>query len=195
MRFQRFVIPAAYPDASRYFEYMEGVKQHWKSLGWEGIPKADEPAIKAAWIAHLEPAGGKVQIPKPSLSWRRISVAELSDQAEEVEADFTLKVLAAFRRCTRPGERLLAIDWQHPWYYLDPHSGITVATRDEWAMPVLPDGDSYNYVSSDFRFGVLTGWDRQWTVSLFGAELLAAFSADPPVQFLRVCGPGMKNLN
>lgn len=99
-------------------------------------------------------------------------------------------MLAAFRRCTRPGERLLAIDWQHAWYYLDPHAGITAATRDEWAMPVLPDGDSYNYVAPDFRFGSLTGWDRNWSVTLFGAELLAAFAGDPPERFLRACDPG-----
>jgi hypothetical protein len=125
-----------------------------------------------------------------AIPWRQISVAELGDQVEEVEADFTLKVLAAFRRCTGPRERLLAIDWQHAWYFFNPHAGITAATRDEWAMPVLPDGNSYNYVGPDFRFGSLTGWDGTWSLSLFGAELLAAFAADPPDRFLRACGPG-----
>jgi hypothetical protein len=164
-------------------------KLRWAAFGWQEIPACDEPAIKAAWIAHLEPAG-EVVVPKPSRYWRRISVAELGDGAEEIEADFTLKLLAAFRRCARRGERLLAIDWLHPWYYFDPHFGITAATREEWAMPVLPDGDSYNYVAPDFRFGSLTGWTQNWSVSLFGAELLAAFAADPPERFLRACGPG-----
>src|SRR5262249_37561271 len=146
-------IPGAYPDASRSFAYMDRVKRHWRSLGWQEIPKAHEPAIEQAWIAHLEPAAGEVVVPKPYRTWRQISVGELGERAEELEADFTLKVLAAFRRCTGPSERLLAIDWLHDWYYFDPHAGITAATRDEWAMPVLPDVESYNYVAPDFRFG------------------------------------------
>src|SRR5262245_37097718 len=190
MRFRRFIIPGAYPDASPYYEYMGRIKRNWRSLGWEEVPKAHEAAIKTAWIAHLEPSEGIVKVPKPSRSWRHISIAELGDRAEEIEADFTLKLLAAFRCCTRPGERLLAIDWQHAWYYLDPHGTITAATRDEWAMPMLPDGDSYNYIAPDFRFGILTDWDQNWSVSLFGAELLTALEANPPELFLRVCGLG-----
>lgn len=57
-------------------------------------------------------------------------------------------------------------------------------------MPVLPDIESYNYVAQDFRFGVLTGYNKCWFVTLFGASLLAAFAADPPERFLRACGTG-----
>jgi hypothetical protein len=192
MRFNRFVIPGAYPDATRYLAYMERVKQHWRSLGWEAVPKDDEPAIEEAWIRHLEQVPGVVEAPKPSQCWRHVSIAELGQDAEEVEADFTLKILAAFRRCTVQGERLLAIDWLHSLYYFDPHGGISVATRDEWAMPVLPDIESYNYVAQDFRFGVLTGYDKNWFVKLFGANLLAAFAADLPKRFLGACGSGVE---
>lgn len=190
MRFHHFVFPGGYPDAHAWHAYMEVVKKHWQSVGWTEIPKTDEPAIKAAWIAHLEPVPGEVQVPNPSRRWRRVSTRELGDRAEEIEADFTLKVLAAFRRCTKPDERLLAIDWLHAWFYLNPHAGITGATRDEWAMPVLPDCEFYHYVAPDFQFGVLTGWDRTSKVTLFGEELLAAFDSDPPEHFLRACGPG-----
>ena len=34
------------------------------------------------------------------------------------------------------------------------------------------------------------GWRETGPVTLFGAGLLAAFAADPPAEFLRVCGPG-----
>jgi hypothetical protein len=166
------------------------LKARWAALGWQEIPAAEEAAIKTAWLAHLQQNSRRVRVPSPSRRWRRILVAELGHRVEEIEADFTLKVLAAFRHCTPPGERLLAIDWQHPWYYFDPHGDISAATRDEWAMPVLPDGDSYNFVAPDFRFGSLTGWDRNWSVSLFGAEFLAAFAGDPPEEFLRTCGGG-----
>lgn len=192
MRFDRFVIPGAYSNSAPYTAYMERVAQHWRSLGWEGIPQSDETAIKAAWIANLEPAVG-VNVPGPSRRWKHISTRELGECADELEAEFTMKILAAFRRCTQPGERLLAIDWQHSWYYFNPHAPISVATRDEWAMPVLPDIDSYNYVAADFRFGVLTGYDECWSLSLFGIELLAAFASDPPYQFLRACGSAKRS--
>ncbi|MEZ6139547.1 MAG: DUF2716 domain-containing protein [Zavarzinella sp.] len=188
MQFERFVIPGAYPDAGLYFAYMAEVKRHWRSVGWEEVPKADEDAIKAAWIANLEPTGDLV-IPEPSRTWRGERLAR-HRQEPEMESEFTLALLKAFRQCTRPGERLWAIDWQHAWYYFDPHAGITTATRDEWAMPILPDGDSYNYVAPDFRFGVQMGWSATGPVTIFGEDLIAAFDSNPPECFLWVCGSG-----
>jgi Protein of unknown function (DUF2716) len=184
MQFQRFVIPGG----EGYFPYMAEVKQHWRSLGWEEVPKTDEPAIKAAWIANLEP-GEEVVIPEPSRMWRGERFARHRQQPE-LETEFTLKLLDAFRKCTKPGERLWAIDWQHAWYYFNPHAEITTASRDEWAIPVLPDGDSYNYVAPDFRFGVIMGWRATGPVTIFGEDLITAFEANPPKEFLRVCGSG-----
>ena len=188
MQFQRFVIPRAYPNSGPYFAYMTEVKRHWRSLGWEEVPKTAEDAIKAAWITNLEPRGNLV-IPKPSRTWRGERLARHRQQPE-LEAEFTLKLLTAFRQCTCAGECLWAIDWQHAWYYFNAHAGITTATRDEWAMPILPDGDSYNYVAPDFRFGVVTGWRATGPVTIFGEDLIAAFAANPPEGFLRLCGPG-----
>lgn len=188
MQFERFVIPGVRPDAEPYFAYMAEVKRHWSAVGWEEVPKADEEAIKAAWIANLEPSGDLI-IPKPSRTWRGESLAR-HRQGPELESEFTLALLNAFRQCTRPGERLWVIDWQHAWYYFNPHAGVTKATRDEWAMPILPDGDSYNYVAPDFRFGVVTGWRATGPVTMFGEELIAAFAEHPPGRFLRVCGQG-----
>jgi hypothetical protein len=177
-------------ERPRSFADFELARERWSTFGWRKVPPSDEPAIKSNWIAHLEGTKGIVQTPKPNRCWWRISIAELGDRAEEVEADFTLKILTAFRNCIPLGEHMLAIDWQHSWYYFDPHGAIVSAIRDEWAMPVLPDGDSYNYVTSDFRVGVLTGWDQNWSIRLFGAELLTSFAKNPPESFLRACGPG-----
>ncbi len=152
--------------------------------GWQLVPHADEAAIKAAWISHLQPSD-KVVIPCPSRTWRGQALA-CHRPRPELEAEFADKLLAAFRKVPRPGERVWVIDWQHSWYALDPHAA-TVAERP---VPALPDGDSYNYVAPDFRFGMVMGWRETGPVTLFGAELLAAFAADPPDEFLRVCGPG-----
>jgi hypothetical protein len=189
MEFQRFAdFPNAILEGERYERYIEEIEAHWWSLGWQIVPKADEPAIKWAWISNLEP-GGELIVPKPSWSWSGQALARHLQQPD-LESEFTLKLLDAFRRCTRPGERLWVIDWLHSWYYFDPHGGITVATRDEWAKPVLPDGDAYNYVAPDFRFGVIMGWRVTGPVTLFGADLVAALAANPPEGFLQACGPG-----
>jgi hypothetical protein len=162
------------------------VRHRWHSLGWSEVPSADEAGIQALWVQHLQPAGVRnVVVPNPSLSWSR-----LPRLTEAIEAEFTLKVLAAFRQCARRAERLVAIDWQHVWYYFDPRGGIKRATRDEWAVPVLPDGDAYHYLAQDYRFGVVTGWRCGGAVTLFGEALLSAFSVDPPKRFIATCGPG-----
>jgi hypothetical protein len=158
------------------------------SSGWQPIPAGDEAAIQAAWVAYLQPAGELI-IPAPSWTWRGQALARHRERPE-LEAEFAGKLLAAFRICTRPGERLWVIDWQHGWFYLDPHT----ASVSERMYPALPDGDSYNTVAMDFRFGVVMGWRETGPVTLFGAELLAAFDADPPPEFLQVCGPGEQSL-
>jgi hypothetical protein len=190
MEFRRFTdFPNARFDGERYRRYLDTIKEYRRALGWEEIPEAQVPTIMEAWSAHLQHAHN-VAIPRPSRTWRGRRLAR-AQRAPALEADFTLKLLGAFRRCTRPGERLWVIDWQHPWYYFDPHGGVTAATRDEWALPVLPDGgDEYNYVAPDFRFGLIMGYRMTGPVTLFGAGLLTAFDADPPERFLQVCGPG-----
>ena len=176
MRYQYFDPPYNHTDFQR-------LKNHWRSVGWDEIPAEDELVITAAWERQMQPSRA-ILIPEPSRKW---TLPELSD---DVEAEFTLKLLAAFRRCIRPDERLLVIDWPHTWYYFNPNGGVRSATRDDWAVPIIPDGDAYYYLAPDFRFGVITGWRRSGPLTLFGGELLASFDADSPVQFLRICGPG-----
>jgi hypothetical protein len=191
LKFERFAdFPSVYREPLDYDAHMAKVKAHWASLGWQEVPCEEVEAIRDSWRAHLQP-NEKLVIPRPSRTWRGEALARHRADPN-LEVDFTLKMLSAFRRCTRVGERLWVIDWQHSWWYFDPHAGITVATRDEWAKPMLPEGDGYNYVAPDFRFGVVEGWRETGPVTLFGSELLLAFDADPPEQFLRVCGPGKR---
>ena len=182
MQFDQFDAPDCYQD-------FDDFKSHWQNYGWYEIPKSAERKVTTDWQTNLE-TNGKVEIPTPSRRWDNVSTRAMGELAEEMEEDFTLSLLTGLRRCTRHGERLLAIDWQHPWYYFDPHAPITRSTRDEWAMPMLPDVDSYNFVALDFRFGVLTGYDSRWFVCIFGTELLSAFADEPPKRFLRHFGQG-----
>jgi len=178
MRYENFDAPCGFEDWDR-------LTDHWRSRGWEPIPESDEAAIKQAWEKTME-RQSKVVWPSPFCTWDASALWELGEQAEDVESEVTLKVLGAFRRCVRPGERLLVIEWPHPWYYFDPCGGVTRATRDEWAYSILPDQyEPHFFLASDFRFGVGTDVGRRLT--LFGGDLLAAFAADPPRRFLSFC--------
>jgi hypothetical protein len=156
------------------------------SSSWQPIPPADEEAIRAAWVTHLQPVA-RLVIPLPSRTWKGQALARHRERPG-ISTEFAGKLLTALRRCTSPGERLWIIEWQHAWFYLDPH-----AATDELPYQALPDGDACNIVAPDFRFGFVSGWRVTGPVTLFGRELLDAFASDPPTEFLRVCGFGRRS--
>ena len=185
MRYRRFDPPRSPAD-------FDQIRRHWLSLGWYPIEEIEVMyAIWDAWTAKFgsyERSGGDPIFPPPWRTWDLPPLSQVAGEAEEIEAELTIKMLAAFRRCVPPGERLLVIEhWQHEWYELDPHGGITAATRDEWARPILPDGDSYHYVAKDLSFGVSA--DRRGKLTVFGESMLAALESGPPGGFLRLCRP------
>ncbi|WP_165228732.1 DUF2716 domain-containing protein [Aquisphaera insulae] len=133
-----------------------------------------------AWttrFGHYERSGGDPVFPPPFRTWDLAFLSRLPGELEEIESDLTMRILAAFRHCTPRGERLWAIEhWQHTWYEFDPHGGITAATRDEWALPIFPDGDSYHFVAMGFSYGV--SGDRRGKLTVFGETMLAALDAN-----------------
>lgn len=152
--------------------------------GWQHVRRQDEEAIRAEWVSRFQP-GAELIVSPPAWTWQGEALAEHS---HAVEAEFAEKLFAAFRLCTRPGERLWVIDWQHDWYYLDPHSAT-----GERPVPTLPDGDATNYVTPDFRFGLVMSWSEAGPVTLFGADLIAEFADNPPQEFMRLCGQGARS--
>src|SRR5262249_38612630 len=101
-----------------------------------------------------------------------------------LEADLTVKVFRALRACTRPGERVFGLDWNHPCYLFDPHHPGAAAGPDPWPVPVLPNGDHYVFLAPDLRFGIDASCVEQ-TICVFGRPLLDALMADPPLLFDR----------
>jgi hypothetical protein len=96
-----------------------------------------------------------------------------------------MKMLAAFRRCVAKGERLLVIGhWQLDWYEFDPQGGVSAATCDEWARPILT-GEAFHFVAKDLSYGTHHDWRGR--ITMFGRELFAALEPNPPREFLGVC--------
>jgi Protein of unknown function (DUF2716) len=156
----------------------------WERLGWREMSHGQ---MDEAWKEYEERTGQRKQggftTPAPSVTWD-ISPIYLrgKDYLERLESDLTLKALQALMQCTRPGEELLALDWQHPCYFFDPHAGVSDARPSSWAVPVLPNGDHYLFLAQDYRFGII-GNCVDMTVCVFGQELLDAFAVAPPLIF------------
>ena len=95
-------------------------------------------------------------------------------------------ITKAFIKCTKPGERIFALDWHHCAFLYDPRNKDeqqSVFVSDEKYMgggyhayfpDFYPDGDYYFFIAEDFRFGYLTHPWRQeaW---VFGDDLITEF--------------------
>ena len=95
-------------------------------------------------------------------------------------------VSKAFIKCTKPGERIFALDWHHSSFLYDPRNGDdqqSFFASDEryvgggyyaYFSLYYPNGDYYFFISEDFRFGYLTHpWRKE--VWVFGDELIKEF--------------------
>ena len=158
------------------------MERHWFSLGWQPLDKIDQMlAIRAAWTAKFGDYGfwgADPELPPPSRTWDITYLYPWTERSDEIEADFTMKMLAAFRRCVPKGERLLVIGhWQLQWYEFDPHGGVSAAVRDEWARPILP-GEAFHFVARDLSFGTHGDWRGK--ITIFGRDLVSALLSDPP---------------
>jgi hypothetical protein len=176
-------------DPPRKLADFEPIWAHWRSLGWQPIDKTEErEAIRDAWTAKFGKYGiwGADPVFRvPARTWDITPLYPFTGDSAEIEADFTMKMLGAFRRCVPKGERLLVIGhWQLQWYEFDPHGGITAAICDEWARSILP-GEATHFIDKGLRFGTYGDWRGK--ITIFGREMFAALKPDPPREFFRVC--------
>jgi hypothetical protein len=157
----------------------------WRHIGWQELPASTEDAIWERFEKRFGFFGTGIREPAPSLTWD-ITPVFGRGQAwfESLEQDLNLKTLRALQSCTTPGERVYALDWQHPCFWFDPRAGVVSGNTEHWAVPVLPDGDHYVFLASDLRFGTIGIMET--SVCVFGEGLLNAFAADPPKAFTRL---------
>ena len=70
-----------------------------------------------------------------------------------------------FLRLTRPGDRLIALDWQHECFDFDPRQGWS--EEGAWTIPVFPDGDYYIFLTPDLA-NIWFGHPWEQSVTLLG---------------------------
>lgn len=74
---------------------------------------------------------------------------------------------------------LYALDWQHPCYQFYPEFPFELDEFGEWVIPLLPNGDYYIFLESEFKWGIF-GHPWEQTMCVFGAPLLNQLKSDPP---------------
>jgi len=119
------------------------------------------------------------------------SLISLSDLVRD---DFCYcKMLRALQQCLAPDAFLYALDWQHTCYRFWPHRLPADAPASEWAVPLLPDGDYYHFLSEYFqvgllgyRYGMSGSADDEPAWCIFGAPLLEAVVSSLPVVVDRI---------
>jgi hypothetical protein len=96
------------------------------------------------------------------------------------------RVLDALRKLVPPGERLAVVDPEdhHPPLLFHPHVRFEDVSRDRlwgykhyvmpaWRVGLLPDGESWSFVGSDFAWEVLSPVTRPSELVIRGSRLLS----------------------
>ena len=153
---------------------------------WAALSAVEEDATwnqfcsRFAFRASVRPEEWPgIREPAPFVTW-----AIPDPWSEAATEDLHERALSAFRIAVPPGERMLALDWQHPCWWLSPHASV-----DHWEVPVLPNGDYFVFLSRDLEWGWF-GHPWEQTICVFGAPQLAALAHNLPAIFSRVLRQG-----
>ena len=124
------------------------------------------------------------QVPCPFITY---DISEYFRDLADLDAydDLEEKALVAFKEVTLVDEYILALDWQHECYWLNPRLEFERDEFGEWTIPIFPNGDYYFFIQKDFKWGYLGHpWERSITV--FGKELINAFNQHKPRMFHKI---------
>ena len=132
---------------------------------------------------------------KPSITY---DISDFYNQQSFEDAykfydDLHKKSLMAFRECSLECEKLYALDWHHSCYEFDPWQEIEKIEFEyadgskikKWPIEVLPNGDYYIFLASDFRWGIL-GHPWEKSMCVFGQELIDSFEKNKPLLFNKI---------
>ncbi|MEM5003991.1 DUF2716 domain-containing protein [Priestia megaterium] len=128
------------------------------------------------------------KVPQPFITY---DVSDYIGDSVDLSAydDLEEKALLAFKACTLADEYILALDWQHECYWVNPRLTFEKDEFDEWTVPIFPNGDYYFFIEKGFSWGYL-GHPWEKSITIFGQELLHAFDIHKPKMFQKVLRQG-----
>ncbi|HST05562.1 MAG TPA: DUF2716 domain-containing protein, partial [Chloroflexia bacterium] len=95
-----------------------------------------------------------IKEPAPSITYSISSFYGSAKRADILEKDLNIKTLRAFQKCIGQDERIYVLNWHHNCFWFYPHRIFHVYKPRGWRVPVLPNGDYYIFLSTDFSFGL-----------------------------------------
>lgn len=123
------------------------------------------------------------KVPSPFVTY------DISHYFGESINDLESKALQAFKKNTASNEYIMALDWQHECYWVNPHLEFERNEFNEWIIPVFPNGDYYFFIQKDFKWGYL-GHPWEESITIFGKELIESFERNKPEMFRNILRQG-----
>ncbi|MBJ8110528.1 DUF2716 domain-containing protein [Bacillus cereus group sp. N6] len=123
------------------------------------------------------------KVPSPFVTY------DISHYFGESINDLESKALQAFKKNTASNEYIMALDWQHECYWVNPHLEFERNEFNEWIIPVFPNGDYYFFIQKDFKWGYL-GHPWEKSITIFGKELIESFERNKPEMFRNILRQG-----
>lgn len=141
----------------------------WLRYGWESL--VEEDAVWGEMNRRFCFPNHDFTMPFPHLrfdvNW---AYAQTGDAIEAFAARLRQLLVTGFRMgCCRSGQ-VLALDWRHPCYRLDPLAWSLTADESCWAILPFPARDSLAFVCSDFAAGWLI--HVSGVIGVFGETLV-----------------------
>lgn len=99
------------------------------------------------------------------------------------------KALLVFKENTAWNEYIMALDWQHECYWVNPHLKFDRNEFDEWIIPIIPNGDYYFFIQKDLKWGYL-GHPWEKSITIFGKELIESIKQNKPEMFYKILRHG-----
>ena len=114
------------------------------------------------------------KVPSPFITY---DISHLFEEAIELSLYDAIEAeaLNVFKDNTLANEYILALDWQHECYWVNPHLEFLKDQFGEWTVPIVPNGDYYFFIQKDFKWGLL-GHPWEKSITIFGETLINAFN-------------------
>lgn len=154
-----------YPEGATFERMDEG-----KPWSWIPMTQAEDEKVWNVIDQQFQFAPSTTVFP----SFRAPSPFITYEVDYEKRAEIEQELGRILTELTVEGERVMALDWNHQGYWIDPRRPFLRNEEGDWRIPAVPDGDYSFFIARDFHWGYL-GHPWEGSITLFGEEMISAF--------------------